>query len=92
MARLLSSLWTSSLEQDEPFVVIHEQTKPSQRDIPEVFRMSEDLYEISADELQHLLSSGSLTSVDYTHVCLERIRKVCYSAAIHSNVLVPYLQ
>lgn len=76
MARLLSSLWTSAPRQEESFVVVDEPTKPSQEDAPDIFRMSEELYEISADQLQHLFSSGSLTSIEYTTFCLERIQKV----------------
>lgn len=76
MARLLSSLWTSAPRQEESFIIVDEPTKPSQDDAPGIFRMFEELYEINADELQHLLSSGSLTSVEYTTFCLERIQKV----------------
>lgn len=49
-------------------------------DIPEPFRLQKcnglDLFEVTGDQLQHYLSNGELTAVDYTKFCLENIRKV----------------
>ena len=53
----------------------------SQHNVPEVFRLatlkSVDLYEVTVEDLQHHMSIGTITSVDYVTYCLERIRTVC---------------
>ena len=53
---------------------------PSQDDVPQIFRLdsfkSLALYEITIDHLQHLLSDGCLTSVEYVQFCLDRIHRV----------------
>ncbi|KIX05563.1 uncharacterized protein Z518_06435 [Rhinocladiella mackenziei CBS 650.93] len=52
----------------------------SQKELPEIFRLptcnGHDLYEVSVDELQHLLSSGALSSVEYVKFCLARVQKI----------------
>ena len=62
------------------FVVIPEPKITVQEDMPGVFLMDpcngHDLYEISADKLQHLFSTEALSSVEYVVYCLERVRKV----------------
>jgi amidase len=35
-----------------------------------------DVYELSVDEIQHLLSTKAMTSVSLVKHCLERIRRV----------------
>lgn len=64
----------------DPFVVVHKPRAPSQNDLPEVFRLptynGHDLYEVTVHELQHLYSSGALSSVDYVKLCLDRIQRV----------------
>lgn len=80
MSGFLSHIWKSSRDTDDSFVVVDERLPVSQDDLPAIFRLPDcedhNLYEITVDELQHLFSSESLTSVKYTKFCLERIRKV----------------
>lgn len=71
----------SSADPDyDGFVVVPSHRERSQGDIPDVFQLPAfrgiDLFEISIDELQHHFSSGSLTSWEYTRICLKRIQKV----------------
>ena len=53
-----------------------------QDSVPPIFRVpfhgfnSLDLYEVTVNKLQQLLSDGRLTSVEYINFCLERIHKV----------------
>jgi len=51
-----------------------------QHNVPEIFRLpalkSIDLYEVTVEDLQHHMSHGKLTAVDYVTYCLERIRVV----------------
>ena len=53
---------------------------PSQDDVPQIFRLNSfkslALYEITIDNLQHFLSDGRLTSVEYVQFCLDRIHRV----------------
>ena len=61
-----------------------------QRDyIPDAFQMESleglDLYEVTIGEIQHYLSNGSMTSVEYVDYCLDRIRRVCES---HSSLFL----
>lgn len=48
--------------------------------VPSAFRMPQcgslDLFEITIEELQSLMSSGQLTAEQYAEFCLERIRQV----------------
>ena len=52
----------------------------SQDDVPPVFRLDSvhgiKLFEIPIEELQHHFREGRLTSLEYTDVCLDRIRRV----------------
>lgn len=65
---------------DADFVVVPDHQAQTQGDIPKAFHLPVfrgiDLFEISIDELQHHFSSGSLTSWEYTRICLKRIQKV----------------
>ena len=67
-------------EYEDDFVVVPEKETTSQDSMPEVFRMPKcgdhHLYEISVDELQHLLSTSDLTSAKYVKFCLQRIQEV----------------
>lgn len=67
-------------EIDDAYHMVTLHPRPTQDDIPDAFRLppcdGNDVYELSADELQHLLSSGTMTSVSYVRHCLERIRRV----------------
>jgi amidase len=82
------------------FVVVPSHRTQSQGDIPDVFQLPAfrgiDLFEISIDELQHLFSSGSLTSWEYTRVCLKRIQKVrrriCGRPLLTCYKINPYLE
>lgn len=51
-----------------------------QDELPEVFRLplcdGHDLYEVTVDEVQHLFSSGGLTSEQYVQFCLDRVQQV----------------
>jgi hypothetical protein len=64
------------------FVVISESQKALQNEMPEVFRLpscsGHNLYEISVDELQHLFTTGDLTSVQYVQFCLDRVQRVTF--------------
>lgn len=70
----------SALVDNTDFVIVPERTPQMQDHLPEVFKLhacnGHDMYEISIDELQHLLTSGDLTSLQYVAFCLERIRRV----------------
>ncbi|KIW09981.1 hypothetical protein PV08_11757 [Exophiala spinifera] len=62
------------------FVMISETQSAAENDMPEIFRLpacqGHNLYEISVDELQHLFTSGSLSSADYVQFCLDRIQRI----------------
>ncbi|OQU98275.1 hypothetical protein CLAIMM_04084 [Cladophialophora immunda] len=70
---------TASSFDGDDFVVLSKRARSSQDEMPEVFRLPRcnglDLYEVSVDELQHLYSTGALSSVDYVKFCLERVQK-----------------
>lgn len=74
----------SITSKDDSFVLVdNELSKRRLRDkVPEVFELPQchglDLFEVTVDELQHHLSSGNLTSVQYTTFCLENICKVSH--------------
>lgn len=84
MTHLLESMQSptddSSSEEEEEFILVPDQQAKSQGDIPDIFRLPTlhgvDLFEITVDELQHHFSSRSLTSWEYTRLCLNRIQKV----------------
>ena len=65
---------------DEPFYIVSPNDRATEDDIPNVFQVPQcdgnDVFELSADELQHLLSTGLMTSVSFVKHCLERIRMV----------------
>lgn len=67
-------------------MMISEAQAGAQNDMPEVFVLpsynGHNLYEISVDELQHLFTSGSLSSAGYVQFCLDRIQRV-------SDTLIP---
>ncbi|KAK4934876.1 hypothetical protein LTR10_023972 [Elasticomyces elasticus] len=62
------------------YVMVAKSRTPAQDEMPEVFRLpsfkGHNLYEITVDELQHLFSSGALTSVQYVQFCLDRVQRV----------------
>ena len=64
---------------EEAFVMIDAERK-LQPNMPTVFRLPKlkghDLFEVSVDELQHLISTGAFTSEEYTQFCLDRIQAV----------------
>ncbi|KIX96203.1 uncharacterized protein Z520_07981 [Fonsecaea multimorphosa CBS 102226] len=64
----------------DDFVLLSKSAGASQDELPEAFQLplcnGLDLYEVSVDELQHLFSTGALSSVEYVKFCLERVRKV----------------
>ncbi|KAK5062778.1 hypothetical protein LTR84_004853 [Exophiala bonariae] len=70
----------SNSDEEEEFIVIPTQQAKSQGNIPDIFRLPTlhgvDLFEITIDELQHHFSSRSLTSWEYTRLCLNRIQKI----------------
>lgn len=84
----------------DDFVVVPSHRAQSQGDIPDVFQLPAfhgiDLFEISIDELQHHFSSGSLTSWEYTRMCLKRIQKVrkrlCWRPLLTCYKINPYLE
>lgn len=61
------------------FTIIRRKAKQP-TDIPPVFHLPKlnghDLFEVSVDELQHLLSSQAFTSEELTQQCLDRIQAV----------------
>lgn len=65
---------------DDVYFMVSEKRRASQGDIPDVFHVPQcdgnDVFELSADELQHLLSTNAMTSVSFVKHCLERIRRV----------------
>ena len=65
---------------DDIYFMVSDRKRPDQKDIPDVFHVPQcdgnDVYELSADELQHLLSTEAMTSVSLVKHCLERIRRV----------------
>jgi amidase len=67
-------------ESGQGYILIPESKMSSQGEMPDVFHLEacrgHDLFEISADKLQHLFSTEALSSVEYVTFCLERIRKV----------------
>lgn len=89
--------------EDDDFVLIPKSHGLSQDELPEIFRLPSckgfDLYEVSVDELQHLYSSGALTSVEYVKFCLDSIQRVrimplvigCFQALIVHKTN-PYLE
>jgi len=83
-------------DDDDDFVVVPDQQARSQGEIPDAFQMPAfrgiDLFEISIDELQHHFSSGSLTSWEYTRICLKRIQKVRSRLSIAWQPLANVLQ
>lgn len=62
------------------YVMVAEPQIAAQDELPDVFRLpscnGHNLYEITVDELQHLFSSGALTSVQYVQFCLDRVQRV----------------
>lgn len=64
---------------EDAFTIISRKPKPP-KDIPPVFHLPKlnghELFEVSVDELQHLLSSQAFTSEEYTQFCLDRIQAV----------------
>jgi hypothetical protein len=70
----------SNSDEEEEFIVIPNEQAKSQGNIPDIFRLPTlhgvDLFEITVDELQHHFSSRTLTSWEYTRLCLSRIQKV----------------
>lgn len=83
MTQILSLFRKPTATSSNETVVVKERKPEPQDDLPSAFRVETynglDLYEISVDELQHLLSIGALTSVEYTQFCLDRIQKVSHS-------------
>lgn len=67
-------------QSDAAYVLVPQPPNSMQDDLPEVFRLplcnGQDLYEVSVDELQHLFTSGALTSEDYVQFCLDHVQKV----------------
>lgn len=65
---------------DDIFFMVSDRKRPDQEGIPDVFHVPQcdgnDVYESSADEIQHLLSTKAMTSVSLVKHCLERIRRV----------------
>lgn len=82
MFDFLPSWSKATASKDDSFVLIDEKKVVLKDEIPEVFKLHKcnglDLFEVTVDELQHHLSNGNLTSVQYTAFCLENIRKVGY--------------
>ncbi|OAP55301.1 hypothetical protein AYL99_10274 [Fonsecaea erecta] len=80
MPHLRLSQGADSCFDGDDFVVLSKPVKSSQEELPEAFRLSLcnglDLYEVSVDELQHLYSTGALSSIDYVKFCLQRVQKV----------------
>lgn len=70
----------SDCEWDEPFYIVPPSARATEDNVPDVFRVPQcdgnDVFELSADELQHFLSTGLMTSVSFVKHCLERIRRV----------------
>ncbi|KAJ4543015.1 hypothetical protein HRR80_001930 [Exophiala dermatitidis] len=66
-------------QSDAAYVLVPQPPNSMQDDLPEVFRLplcnGQDLYEVSVDELQHLFTSGALTSEDYVQFCLDHVQK-----------------
>ncbi|KAG9844886.1 amidase, partial [Aureobasidium melanogenum] len=69
-----------SEEWDDVYFMVSERKRPDQKGIPDVFHVPQcdgnDVYELSVDEIQHLLSTKAMTSVSFVKHCLERIRRV----------------
>lgn len=69
-----------SEEWDDVYFVVSDRKRPDQKGIPDVFHVPQcdgnDIYELSVDEIQHLLSIEVMTSVFFVKHCLERIRRV----------------
>lgn len=69
-----------SEEWDDVYFMVSDRKRPDQEGIPDVFHVPQcdgnDVYELSADEIQHLLSIKAMTSVSFVKHCLERIRRV----------------
>ncbi|KAI5249007.1 amidase [Aureobasidium subglaciale] len=65
---------------DDVYFMVADRKRESQQGIPDVFHVPQcegnDVFELSADELQHLLSTGAMKSVSFVKHCLERIRRV----------------
>lgn len=65
---------------DDVFFMVSDRKRSDQEGIPDVFHVPQcdgnDVYELSADEIQHLLSTTTMTSVSLIKHCLERIRRV----------------
>lgn len=78
-------------EWDEPYFMVSENKRANQDGIPEVFHVPQcngnDVFEMSTDELQHLLSTGAMTSVSFVQHCLERIRRVGFTDKYHGYSL-----
>lgn len=69
-----------SEEWNDVYFMVSDRKRPDQKGIPDVFHVPQcdgnDVYELSADELQHLLSTKAMTSVSFVRHCLERMRRV----------------
>jgi amidase len=74
---------------DDIYFMVSDRKRPDQEGVPDVFHVPQcdgnDVYELSADEFQHLLSTKSMTSVSLVKHCLERIRRVGRSYNVCSH-------